>query len=139
MQAREGGCFCGAIRYRVAGAPVSSLICHCASCRRAGGAPSVAWLTFDRQAMEFIRGEPRSRRSSPDVVRRFCGVCGTGITYEHAADPDTIDVTTASMDDPTAFPPTREVWVEEKLWWEAFNNALDQYPRDIKGGPYAGT
>jgi len=41
----EGGCLCGAVRYRMVGAPLSSAICHCASCRRASGAPTVAWLT----------------------------------------------------------------------------------------------
>jgi hypothetical protein len=87
--------------------------------------------------VEF-RGDPQSYRSSPDVVRRFCGHCGSAISYETAANPRTVDLTTASMDDPTKFPPTREVWVEEKLWWEAVNHALDQYPKDSDGGPYPG-
>jgi len=44
----EGGCLCKAVRFRVTGDPLHSVICHCHSCRRASGAPSVAWLTFDR-------------------------------------------------------------------------------------------
>jgi hypothetical protein len=88
--------------------------------------------------VEFVAGDPQSYRSSPGVIRRFCGTCGSAVSYETAATPSTIDLTTASLDDPTAFPPTREVWVEEKLWWEAVNHALDHYPRDIGGGPYAG-
>jgi hypothetical protein len=137
MQIAEGGCLCGAIRYSLSGEPRYSVICHCASCRRASAAPSVAWVTFDRDQVEF-RGHPQSFRSSPGAVRRFCGNCGSAISYESAATPGTVDLTTASMDDPTAFPPTREVWVEEKLWWEAVNHALDHYPRDSVAGPYAG-
>ncbi len=136
MPITEGGCLCGAIRYRLSGEPRSSVICHCASCRRASSAPSVAWLTFDRDHVEFLSGDPQSYESSPGVVRRFCGRCGSGISYESAAYPDTIDLTTVSLDDPAAIAPTREVWVEEKLWWEAVNHALDQYPKDINGGPY---
>ena len=137
MQFTEGGCLCKAIRYRIAGEPVYSAICHCESCRRASAAPSVAWLTFHRRQIEMLAGEPRHYRSSPDVIRQFCGTCGSPIFYETAGSPGTIDLTTASLDDPTTFPPTREVWVEEKLWWEPVSHTLDQYPRDNGAGPYA--
>ena len=47
--AHTGGCLCGAIRYRITGAPVEALYCHCRMCRRAHGAPVVAWFeTADR-------------------------------------------------------------------------------------------
>lgn len=137
MQVSEGGCLCGAIRYRTSGTPGHSVICHCASCRRASGAPSVAWLTFKREQVEF-RGPLQAYASSPGVMRRFCGRCGSAISYETAASPGTIDLTTASMDDPSAFPPAREVWVEERLEWQAVNPALDHYPGDSAGGPDAG-
>ncbi|MBT5434558.1 MAG: hypothetical protein HOI34_13175 [Rhodospirillaceae bacterium] len=38
----NGGCMCGAVRYAVDGAPMSSIFCHCMSCRRHTGAPVVA-------------------------------------------------------------------------------------------------
>jgi hypothetical protein len=130
----EGGCFCKAIRFRITGDPLYSVICHCVSCRRASGAPSVAWLTFDRSQVEFLSGEARSFRSSPGVVRQFCPNCGSQISYETAASPANVDLTTLSLDDPTAFPPTREVWVRERLWWEAMNHSLDHYATDLAGG-----
>jgi hypothetical protein len=40
-----GGCLWGAVRYRITGAPVEALYCHCAMWRRGHGAPVVAWLT----------------------------------------------------------------------------------------------
>lgn len=129
----EGGCCCKAVRFRVTGDPLHSVICHCVSCRRASGAPSVAWLTFDRSQVEFLAGETRSFHSSPGVLRRFCPNCGSQISYETAASPACIDLTTATLDDPTAFPPAREVWVQEKLWWEAVNHSLDHYPADSAG------
>ena len=42
----EGGCICGAIRYRVTGHPTNSMICHCQTCRRVSASPVVAWVTF---------------------------------------------------------------------------------------------
>ena len=42
----EGGCLCGATRYRATGRPTSTMICHCQTCRRAAGSPDVAWVRF---------------------------------------------------------------------------------------------
>jgi hypothetical protein len=39
---QEGGCLCGAVRHRVIGPAHATSICHCESCRRATGEPSVA-------------------------------------------------------------------------------------------------
>ena len=44
----EGGCVCGAIRYRVIGAPTNSMIYRCQPCRRVSSAPVVAWVKFPK-------------------------------------------------------------------------------------------
>ena len=119
MRIMEGGCLCGAIRYRITGTPLSSVICHCTSCRRASGAPTVAWLTVDRECFEVLRGSARAFHSSRGVIRRFCPDCGSALTYENSKSPTSIDVTSASLDDPGAFPPTAEVWLEHKISWQA--------------------
>ena len=125
MSTEEGGCFCAALRYRVDAAPTASAICHCRSCRRASGAAAVAWLTFPRANFRWIRGTPRTHRSSPGVERTFCDRCGTPLTYTRDTLPGTIDVTTASLDDPTRFPPTREVWVAHRLPWQPLSAGLE--------------
>jgi hypothetical protein len=51
------------------------------------------------------------------VVRTFCGRCGTSLTYEVEQRAAEIDITTASLDDPEAFPPTKAVFEEQKLSW----------------------
>jgi hypothetical protein len=128
-QMSEGGCLCGAVRYRVVGTPLSSVICHCATCRRASGAPTVAWLTFHRGQFEILRGSPAVFQSSPGVLRRFCVTCGSALTYENSKNPTTIDITTASLDEPNRFPPTEEVWLEHKVSWQPIDASLDQRPR----------
>ena len=131
---REGGCLCGKVRYRVAGNPRTSAICHCVSCRRASGAQSVAWLTFPSEAFSFVSGDPAEYRSSVEVSRTFCGGCGTSLTYRHDRDPDFIDVTTASLDLPDEFPPTRHVWLEDKVSWESVNDGLQRFERGSSPG-----
>jgi hypothetical protein len=135
MQSAEGGCLCSAIRYRVTGVPQSSSICHCNTCRKASAAPSVAWVKFELGDFELLTGQPQYFRSSPDVVRSFCNACGTPLTYQSDDSPNTIDLTTVSLDDPNRFPPTREIWLEHRLPWEANNEAIAQYQGDSREGP----
>jgi hypothetical protein len=129
VQVNEGGCLRGAIRYRVSGQPVCSVICHCRSCRKASGAPSVAWITFERSQFEFLSGQPSTYRSSPGVIRRFCAGCGSALSYEHANSAGTIDITTVTLDDETRFPPGQEVWLEDRIAWQPLDPNLRHSPR----------
>ena len=122
-----GGCLCGAIRYRVTGRPRATSLCHCESCRRATGGPSLAWAIFDEDKVEIAQGRLAVYASSPGVERGFCGACGTSLTYARANRPGLFDVTTISLDDPEAFPPAKEIWTCERLSWEAANPDLPQY------------
>ena len=125
----EGGCLCGAIRYVAHGAPTVSMICHCNSCCRAAGSPVVAWVTFAANQFGFVRGAPSEYRSTPPVIRTFCSTCGTSLTYVHAERPSEIDVTTSSLDDPGAFPPTHHSWVGDSAAWVRFGDGLPAYER----------
>jgi uncharacterized glyoxalase superfamily protein PhnB len=125
-----GGCFCGAIRYRVDGAPSSISICHCQSCRRASGAPAVSWFVISRAQFELLSGNPTAFRSSAQVHRGFCGQCGTQLTYAHDSAPETIELTTASLDLPSTIEPTKEIWLSDKLPWAAVNQHLEHQSQD---------
>jgi hypothetical protein len=129
----EGGCLCGAVRYRASGEASHPTLCHCNSCRRAAGAPLVAWVTFPQAEFAITKGPPTRYRSSPPVVRTFCGACGTSLTYQHTSFPDEVDVTVASLDDPASFAPADHTWTSEKIPWLALGDALPRYPRSRSG------
>jgi hypothetical protein len=129
MDNAEGGCLCGAVRYRVNGTPLATSVCHCASCRRASGAAAGAWVVVDAADFALVTGRPVAFRSSPPVVRTFCGKCGTPLTYQHGENPDTVDITTASFDFPERFAPTREIWLEHRIAWQPVNPSLPHFPR----------
>jgi hypothetical protein len=76
----EGGCLCGAVRYRCAAPDRPATLCHCTSCRRAAGAHVVAWFTVAASSLSFTEGTPAIYRSSPPVQRGFCARCGTQLT-----------------------------------------------------------
>jgi hypothetical protein len=127
MNEIDGGCLCGAVRYRVRGAPLYSVICHCSSCRKASAAPSVAWLTFARDSFRIVSGTPCGFASSPGVLRTFCARCGSQLTYGSERRPTRVDVTTASLDDPAVFPPLQEVWLADRLPWTLIDPEREQF------------
>ncbi len=130
----EGGCLCGAVRYRATGAPTNSMVCHCDSCRKAAGAPVVAWVTVPSESFAFTKGEPRSYRSSAPVTRTFCATCGTPLTYHHDARPQEVDMTTGSLDVPAGFAPTWHGWTEDAIAWVRFGDGLPQYKTTRSAG-----
>jgi hypothetical protein len=114
----EGGCLCGAVRYRIAGKPLSSGTCQCRSCRRASAAAIVPWITVNTADFTFTAGQPGAYNSSPPATRSFCGRCGSPLTFTHTSyEGKKIDVTTVSLDNPEAFPPEGHLWTSQKLGW----------------------
>ena len=124
-----GGCLCGDVRYRIIGSPLVTSYCHCRSCRLASGAPAAAWVILRCEDLVIEQGTPVMFRSSPHVERTFCGRCGTSLTYRRSDQPDSIDIHTATLDEPDAFPPVREIWLEEKVAWMVTNDRFTPYPR----------
>ena len=112
-----GGCFCGAIRYEVDGAPFRETNCHCSICRRTTGAPFLSM--FSARSIEFriIKGERARFNSTTKSVRSFCSRCGTQLTGEHADFPDEIGITTASLDNPNLIPPRVNIHTGSRLEW----------------------
>jgi len=129
----EGGCLCGAVRFRAHGAATDATLCHCRSCRRAAGAPAVAWVSFPRAGFAFTRGEPGRFRSSPPVERTFCARCGTPLSYAHDAEPATLDVTTASLDRAAELAPQDHIWTSHALPWMHDLDALPHHPKRRDG------
>ena len=78
----EGGCFCGAIRYRIANGDYPSVNCHCSMCRRTSAAPFVTWLVVPNERLEYTRGQPKVLESSDHGTRFFCADCGTPIMLD---------------------------------------------------------
>jgi hypothetical protein len=91
--------------------------------------PSVTWIAVKRDDFAFTVGDSVRFRSSPSVVRTFCEKCGTPLTYQHGDSPSTIDVTTATLDGPEEFSPTREIWLRHRLAWEPLDENLERYQK----------
>ncbi|MBN8829719.1 MAG: GFA family protein [Sphingomonadales bacterium] len=126
----EGGCQCGAVRYKVTGDPVYVALCHCADCRKSAGAPMVSWSAFAEEDVTLTAGEPRAFRSSENSTRSFCPICGTGLFFRNPATlPGLVDIQAATLDDPEAMPPQIHVQTAERLGWMNTIDALPKFER----------
>jgi hypothetical protein len=128
----QGGCHCGAIRYRLEGGPRTHALCHCTDCRRHAGAPMVGWAMFAHDALKIEKGAAKIYRSSEHGRRHFCPECGTGLFYTNEqALPGIIDVQSATLDDPNAFAPQVQIQIADRIGWMARAHelpAFDRYP-----------
>ena len=122
-----GGCLCGAVRFRVRAEPIVTALCHCALCRRAAGAPVVAWAMFPLPAFALEAGAPTSYASSPGVERGFCGRCGTTLSFVADFLPGLIDLTIASFDAPERLPPQLHMWERMRVPWLAIGDGLPRH------------
>ncbi len=128
----EGGCLCGAIRYRLHLEPLDAGYCHCRLCQRASGAPVLAWLTAPLRGFSYTKGRPAVYRSSDHAQREFCGSCGTHIAFRRTNAPKTVDVTLASLSDPSRITPQYHIWLQSKIRWLETGDSL---PRHDGSGP----
>jgi hypothetical protein len=126
----EGGCLCGAIRYRVTGAIDESGYCHCRSCQKQSGAPVVAWFALAPSGFKYLQGKPGAYRASGHASREFCTSCGTYLVFREDDASMTLSVNTATLDDPALSPPAFHIYCESRISW--FETA-DDLPRHARG------
>ncbi len=127
-----GGCLCGAVRYALSGPPLDAGYCHCRVCQRANGAPVVAWTTVRISAFEYTQGTPSRFASSSRYQREFCAACGTPLVFRRQVAPEFVDVTLASLDEPSLISPEYHIWRASRIAW--FETA-DELPRHAAAGP----
>jgi hypothetical protein len=126
----EGGCHCGAVRYRIDGEAMTHALCHCIDCRRNAGAPMVSWTMFPAAALSVVSGATKTYASSVNGRRQFCADCGTGLFYTNAAQlPGIIDVQSSTFDDPDLIPPQAHIQVAERIGWMEKAHELPTFER----------
>lgn len=128
-----GGCACGAVRYQCTSLPIAMVSCHCRDCQRAGGAgysPTVVVARVDF----LLSGVPpeyyeSTSASGATASRAFCGRCGSPLFASSNARKDLVGVRAGSLDDPSWFRATVEVWTASAQPWDLFHPHTKKYPQ----------
>jgi hypothetical protein len=116
----EGGCTCGAVRYRLASAPMFVHCCHCRDCQRQTGSAFVinALIETDRVV---LAGDLRPVAMPTDSGRPHrifrCASCQTAMWSEYGGLGTLLFVRVGTLDDPAAIPPDVHIYVRSKLPW----------------------
>ena len=113
----DGGCLCGAVRFRAVGIPKWILWCHCQSCRKHSGAPASVFVSFEHAAVTVTKGEITKFNSSPGVQRGFCARCGSPLTCENELYPTEAHFHVGAFDRAFDLKPSGHLFREEQLPW----------------------
>jgi hypothetical protein len=129
----SGGCACGAIRYQCSAQPALALNCHCRDCQRASGSAYAALLNVPVAAFTLTKGALKYHqvigKSGYTLDRGFCPQCGSPvvITGQRVASLGLLCLWAASLDDPSWFHPTMDLFVASAQPWDYMNPTLRKF------------
>ena len=119
----EGGCACGALRYRLASGPMFVHCCHRRDCQRQTGSAFVLNALIETNRVEKLSGETRAVAAPTDSGRPHhihrCTSCGTAMWSHYGGVLALSFVRVGTLDEPSALPPNVHIYTRSKLPWFA--------------------
>ncbi|MEP7241554.1 MAG: GFA family protein [Devosia sp.] len=117
----EGGCQCGAVRYRVTAAPLGVYACYCKDCQRFSGTTHTLSMVFNVGDAALIAGRLAGFDKAADSGRTVrmlgCADCGTKIWNEPLHSPSLLILKPGTLDDATWAQPVGNIWTDRALPW----------------------
>ncbi|MEP3245696.1 MAG: GFA family protein [Sneathiella sp.] len=101
-----GQCYCGELKYKVAGDPIAKGNCHCRECQYISGGQPNAFMVMSDAGFEYTHGSPKTfARSDLEKPRsrEFCANCGTHILTKSDFRPGAVVLKVGTLDDPSVF------------------------------------
>lgn len=126
-------CLCGAVKAEIVGKPLWVSHCHCPSCQKATSAAFATYVGFDTAAVRFTGDEPKFYKSSPGVKRRFCGGCGSPVSFEGEAWAGEIHLHAGFINETDDLHPESHVYVRSRKPWAKTDDGLPtfrMFPKD---------
>ena len=138
MAGQTGGCMCGAVRYELKSEPFDAGWCHCRTCQLTSGSPAMVFASVPDGDLVWTHGAElvRSVKSSSFGHRMFCGQCGTPFLMRVDHQPETVDFSVATLDEPDAIAPGFHIFHGSKIGWFETADTLprhEQFRPDTRG------
>ena len=127
----SGGCACGQVRYELKSRPYDAGWCHCRTCQLSSGSPAMVFASVPAEDLVFTQGADKIRtfKSSSFGRRTFCGKCGTPLLMKVDDQPDTVDFTVATLDEPDAVAPGFHIFHASRIAWFEPADTLPRHDR----------
>ena len=140
----EGGCACGAVRYRLGSKPMFVHCCHCKDCQRQTGSAFVINALIEADRVEMLASETEAvpvptDSGRPHVIHR-CPTCKIAVFSHYGGVERLSFVRVGTLDEPSALPPDIHIYTRSKLPWlvlpaevpavEAYYNSKTIWPAE---------
>ncbi len=117
----EGGCSCGAVRYRLTARPMFTHCCHCLDCQKQTGGAFAINALIETDRIEVLSGEPAivempSPSGRGHEIHR-CPICQVALWSNYGRRFYLRFVRVATLDSPHAIEPDVHIFVRSKAPW----------------------
>ena len=117
----DGGCSCGAVRYRLKTGPMFVHCCHCLDCQRQTGSAFAINALIETDRIAMLKGAPvpvsmPTDSGRPHDIHR-CAACQTALWSDYGRRPALRFVRVGTLDDPSALPPDVHIFTRSKQPW----------------------
>jgi hypothetical protein len=96
--------------------------CHCRDCQQATGTAYFAAVVVQESDFSLLSGEPgwyEKPAGKGHIMRRaFCAVCGSPVFLINGARTDFRALYAGSLDDPSWYQPSRDIYVASAQPWD---------------------
>jgi hypothetical protein len=128
-----GGCACGAVRYRLAAAPIWVHCCHCTSCQRETGSGFAVNALIEADRVELASGRPApiltpSESGKGQTIWR-CPDCQVALWSNYGGNAAIHFVRAGTLDRPGTIAPDIHIYTASKLPWVAIPAGARAVPR----------
>ncbi|HET9718821.1 MAG TPA: GFA family protein [Solirubrobacteraceae bacterium] len=128
----EGGCLCGAVRFRVGGPLREAGYCHCTRCQRRTGTAASANVSVDGVRFELLSGAELVRgwrHPSGGFEKCFCAGCGAHLFSRNPDDPSQMGIRLGAFDADPGVELTYRQFVAYAAPWEPLpEDGLRRFP-----------
>lgn len=141
----DGGCACGAVRYRMTSKPMIVHCCHCRWCQRETGASFALNAMIEADRVMLLLGAPETVNTPSEsgrgqrIVR--CPTCCVAVWSHYAGAGDAVCfVRVGTLDEPDRLPPDIHIYTRSKQPWvvlpqgapvmEEYYGRTDYWPED---------
>ncbi|MCG6856912.1 MAG: GFA family protein [Salaquimonas sp.] len=117
----EGGCSCGAVRYRLKREPMFTHCCHCLDCQKETGSAFAINALTEADEVELLTGKPvaysmQTTSGRPHDIFR-CAKCGVALWSDYGRRGYLLFLRVATLDEPHAIEPDVHIYTRSKVPW----------------------